>query len=122
MLKDDNIIVCKSKNFAVRIVKLRKYLFEKKKEYILSAQLLRSGTSIGANIREAIQAQSKKDFLSKMNIALKEASETEYWLEIIFESGYLTDSQYKSIQFDCAELNKILIQIVKSTKNNLDNI
>lgn len=97
-------------------------MIENQKEYILSAQLVRSGTSIGANVREAVQAQSRKDFLSKMNIALKEASETEYWLELLFESDYLTIQQYDSIQSDCSELNKILIKIVKSTKNSIDNL
>ncbi len=114
----NNVIDEKSKKFAIRIIKLYQYLCDEKKEYTLSKQILRSGTSIGANVREASQAQSRKDFLSKMNIALKEASETEYWLELLFECDYLSDIQYQSIQADCSELNKILITIVKSTKNN----
>ena len=84
-----NIIVVKSKDFAIRIVKLYKYLNKNKKEYVLSKQLLKSGTSIGANVKEAIRGQSKPDFYAKMNIALKEASETEYWLEILKETEYI---------------------------------
>ena len=82
----DNLIVDKSKSFALRIIKLYKYLVSEKKEYILSKQILRCGTSIGANVKEAIRGQSKADYYSKMNIALKEASETEYWLELLHES------------------------------------
>ncbi|MBQ8378164.1 MAG: four helix bundle protein [Oscillospiraceae bacterium] len=113
---DNNIIANKSKKFAVRVVKLGKYLREEQKEYVLSKQIVRSGTSIGANVREALQAQTRKEFASKMNIALKEASETEYWLEILFESEMLTNEQFQSMKTDCSELNKILISIVKNTK------
>ena len=103
---DNNIIiVTKSKKFAIRIVNLYKYLVDEKKEFVLSKQLLRCGTSIGANVSEAIRGQSKADFGAKMNIALKEASETEY----------LTDVQYESIMIDCKEINKILTTIVKTT-------
>ena len=112
----DNVIADKSKNFAIRIINLYKYLAKEKQEFILSKQLLRSGTSIGANVREAGQAQSKNDFISKMNIALKEASESEYWLELLHETDYLTDEQFESIYSDCNELNKLLIAIVKSSK------
>ncbi len=112
----NNVISDKSKAFAVRIIKLYKYLTDKQSEYVLSKQLLRSGTSIGANIREAVQAQSKNDFVSKMNIALKEASESEYWLELLFETDYLSKEQFDSIYSDCNELNKLLIAIVKSSK------
>ncbi len=112
-----NVIVEKSKRFAVRIVALYQYLVNEKNEYVLSKQVLRSGTSIGANVHEAIRGQSKPDFRTKMNIALKEASETEYWLEILHETNYINDKQFDSINKDCAELNKILIQIVKSTTN-----
>ena len=84
----------------------------------MSKQLLRSGTSIGANIKEALQAQSKKDYLSKMNIALKEASETEYWLNLLIETKYI-EKHLMSILEDCIELNKMLISIVKTTKNSL---
>lgn len=112
----DNVIVDKSKNFAIRIVKLYKYLCDEKKEYVLSKQILRSGTSIGANVKEAIRGQSKADFYAKMNIALKEASETEYWLELLHETDYLTEQQFQSIYPDCQELLKILMSITKTQK------
>jgi len=115
----NNIIINKSKAFAIRIIHLYKYLIDEKKEYILSKQLLRSGTSIGANIREAHRGQSKKDFISKMNIALKEAAESEYWLELINEAGYINSDEFKSVYMDCNELNRLLIKIVKTANNNL---
>lgn len=111
----DNIIVEKSKNFAVRIVKLYKYLCDEKHEYVLSKQILRSGTSIGANVHEALRAISKADFRNKMSIALKEASETEYWLELLYNTQYLDSKQYESINIECVEINKILISIVKNS-------
>lgn len=114
----DNVVVVKSKKFAVRIVKLYQYMCSDKKEYILSKQLLRSGTSIGANIKEAIRGQSKADFIAKMSIALKESSESEYWLELLHETDYLDDKQYESIYNDCQELLKLLTSIIKSSKNN----
>ena len=117
VMKTDNIIVDKSKNFAIRIVKLYKYLNEEKREYVLSKQLLRSGTSIGANVKEAVRGQSKADFTAKMSIALKEASESEYWLEILHETEYLTEQQFDSIYADCKDLIKILMSIVKSARN-----
>ena len=110
----DNIIVDKSKAFALRIIRMYQYLCSEKKEYVLSKQILRSGTSIGANVKEAIRGQSKPDFYAKMNIALKESSETEYWLELLHESNYLTDEQFEGIYSDCQELIKILIAITKS--------
>ena len=106
----------KSIEFAVRIVRLYQYLSEEKKEHVMSKQLLRSGTSIGANVREARYGQSRKDFLSKMSIALKEVSETEYWLELLAKTEYLTDEQYESMRRDCTEVAKLLTSIVKSTK------
>ena len=112
----DNVIVDKSKGFAIRIIKLYKYLCDEKKEYVLSKQILRSGTSIGANVKEAIRGQSKPDFYAKMNIALKEASETEYWLELLHETNYLTEQQFQSIYPDCQELLKILMSITKTQK------
>ena len=112
---NNNIIVEKSKAFAIRIVKMYQYLTNEKKEYVLSKQVLRSGTSIGAKVHEAIRGHTKADFRAKMSIALKEASETEYWLEILHETKYLNDEQYEDINRDCSELNKILIQIVKSS-------
>ncbi len=117
-MKTDNIIVEKSKVFALRIIKLYKYLCNEKKEYILSKQILRSGTSIGANVKEAIRGQSKADFYAKMNIALKEASETEYWLELLHESNYIDDKSFNDIYFDCQELLKLLMSITKTQKGS----
>ena len=115
----DNIVKDKSRLFALRIIKLYKYLNDEKKEYVLSKQILRSGTSIGANIVEAHNAMSKKEFLSKMNIALKEAAETEYWLDLLNASEYLTLNEFESINSDCEEIKKLLVSIVKSTNKNL---
>lgn len=115
-VKEENIVVEKSKAFAVRIVRLYQYLCSDKKEFILSKQLLRSGTSIGANVKEAIRGQSKPDFISKMSVALKEASETEYWLELLYETGFMDKKQFDSIYADNQELLKILTRIVKSSK------
>ena len=98
-------------------MKLYQFLCADKKEDVLSKQLVRSGTSIGANIHEAINAQSKADFTSKMNIALKEANETEYWLELLYKTDYLSAAQYESINADCSEICKILVSIVKSSKS-----
>lgn len=114
----ENIVVSKSFSFALNTIKIYKYL-SSKNEYILSKQLLRSGTSIGANVREAIDGQSKRDFLSKMNISLKEAKETEYWIELLIESGYLSNMDHLSYLNECKELCKILNSIVKSTKLSL---
>jgi len=111
----ENIVRDRSMAFAIRVVRLYKYLCEERKEYVLSKQLLRSGTSVGANVKEAIRGQSKADFSAKMNIALKEISETEYWLELLFETEYLSETQFKSIYDDCQELLKILYSIVKTS-------
>ena len=111
-----NIIEQKSFEFAVRIVNLYKHLNETKKESVLSKQLLKSGTSIGANVAEAEQAQSKPDFISKMSIALKEASETKYWIRLLTSTSYLTEAESASILNDCVELEKILVSIIKSSK------
>lgn len=112
----ENVVIQKSIDFAVRIANLYKYLTQEKKEYVMSKQLLRCGTSIGANAFEAVEGQSRADFLSKMNIALKESSETLYWLTVMNRSGYLTEDEYNSINDDAVELNKLLSSIVKSTK------
>jgi len=117
-LKKYNLIVDKSKAFAIRIVKLYKHLCDTKHEYILSKQILRSGTSIGANVKEAIRGFSTPDFAYKMSIALKEASETEYWLELLHETGYISDIEFNSIYPDCNEVISILTSIVKSATNN----
>jgi len=113
-MKNDNIVVDKSKAFALRIIKLYKHLIDEKKEFVLSKQLLRSGTSIGANIREAIRGQSKADFYAKLNISLKEASETEYWLELLHESDYIKKNAFESIFTDCQEIIKLLVSITKT--------
>jgi four helix bundle protein len=113
----DNNIADKTKKFAVRIVKLYQYLCGEKNEYVLSKQVLRSGTSIGANVHESIRACSKADFRHKMSIALKEASETEYWIDLLHETGYIDSKQFESIQADCIEINKILISIVRNTQS-----
>ena len=115
---DNNIILDKSKSFALRIIKLYKYLCDSKKEYILSKQILRSGTSIGANAKEGANAQSKADFCAKMYVAYKEANETEYWLELLYESGYIEKNAFDSMYSDCKELIKILADINKNAKNN----
>ena len=112
----EHTVESKSFRFAVRIVKLCKYLNTDKKEYVLSKQLLRAGTSVGANIAEAEQAQSRADFISKMNIALKEAVETNYWLRLLKASDYLTQDEFSSIHSDCRVLEKMLTAIVKSAK------
>ena len=112
----ENTVEIKSFQFAVRIVQLCKHLRNVKKEYTLSRQLLRSGTSIGANIAEAQQAQSKADFISKLNIALKEAVETNYWLRLLQATNYLTHTEFQSIFSDCTELEKLLTSILKTLK------
>lgn len=101
----DNVVKDKSLEFAVRIVNLYKFLVNEQKEFVMSKQILRSGTSIGANIREAEQAQSRADFINKLNIALKEANETEYWLELLIRTEYITQEQYESINNDSTEIN-----------------
>ena len=106
----------KSKAFALRIIRLYQYLTGEKKEYILSKQLLRSGTSIGANISEAQQGQSRADFVSKMSIALKETAETKYWLRLLQATDYLTEKEFLSINSDCVEIEKMLTTIIKSAK------
>jgi len=116
-MEKQNAIADKSMAFAIRIVNLYKYLCTEKSEYILAKQLLRSGTSIGANVRETVRAQSKADFNAKMHIAMKEASETEYWIELLEKTNYLTKAQAESILNDCIEIIKILIAITKTAQN-----
>ncbi len=118
IMKNENVIVDKSKTFALRIIKLYKFLIDGYRFFPVADQVLKSGTSIGANVREAIRAQSKPDFYSKMNIALKESSETEYWLELLHESGYVTDEQFLSIYSDCKEITRILMAITKTQHNS----
>ena len=116
----NSIVGEKSFRFAVRTVNLYKYLYEKK-EYVLSRQILRSGTSIGANISEALEAQSGKDFLSKMCIALKEAAETIYWLRLLHETEYITDIQFTSMNRDACELKAILSSIIKTKRSRMES-
>ncbi len=121
-MKKENGVMNKSYAFALRIVKLYKYLVYEKKEYVLSKQLLRSGTSIGALIREGEHAQSKADFLNKMNVALKEANETQYWIELLRDSSYLSFEESLSIYDNANELIRLLASIVKSTKQSLGKL
>ena len=114
----ESIVGDKSLAFGRRIAKCYKHLRYNKKESIMSSQLLRSGTSIGANVREGLYAQSRKDFISKLNIALKEASETDYWLDIIHTAEYFTDEEFKSLKTDNDELLRLLTSIIKTTRNN----
>jgi four helix bundle protein len=117
-MKSDNVVLDKSFDFAVRIVKLYKYLRYTVDERVLSTQVLKSGTSIGANIREALRSSSRKDFVAKMNISLKEAYETEYWLELLYKTDYISVKEYNSIFPECRELTNILSQIILTTKAN----
>lgn len=119
MIMKENILINKSFNFAVRIIKLYKYLSENNKEYILSKQLLRSGTSIWANIQESQDAQSKKDFLSKLSISLKESKETLYWLKLLKDTEYIKTNEFDSINKDLLEIIKLFTSIIKTTKQNL---
>ena len=112
----NNAIEEKSFQFAVRVVKLCRYLRNEKQEFILSKQLLRAGTSIGANIAESQQAQSRPDFISKLCIALKEASETNYWLRLLRATDYLSETEYRTMIVQCKELERLLTSILKSTK------
>ena len=114
----DNVIAVKSKAFAVRVIRLNQHLNTAAHEYVMSKQLLRSGTSIGANVREAVNAYSKKDFAAKMSIALKEAGETAYWLELLVETDYITKAQFDSMYTDNEELIKLLVSIVKASKQD----
>jgi four helix bundle protein len=114
----ENTVKNKSYTFALRVIKAYKYLGSEQREFVLSKQLLRSGTSIGALIREAEHAESKADFIHKMNIALKEANETEYWLMLLHDSEYIDNNSFNSIIADCQELIKLLISIIKTSKSN----
>ena len=119
-MKQDNVILDKSFEFAIRIVNLYKYLCHDKKEYVLSKQLLRSGTSVGANINEAQAGQSKKDFIAKMAIASKEARESKYWIDLLVKTKYLNqeDKHIKTLQNEIEEIIKLLTSIVKSSMEN----
>ena len=114
----ENILIGKSIDFASRIVKLCKYLEDKQKEHIISKQIIRSGTSIGANINEAQYGNSKADFISKLHISLKETAETEYWLRLLFKSEYIDEKIFESLLNDCLELKKLLISSINTAKKN----
>jgi four helix bundle protein len=115
----ENVIKTKSFAFALKVVKLYQFLQTDKKEYVLSKQLLRSGTAIGALVHEAIQAESSADFIHKMAIALKEANETEYWIDLLFQAAFLDETAYNSVKIDITEILKLLVSIIKTSKQNL---
>ncbi len=116
-MKNDNVVQIKSYAFAVRIIKVFKCLSAQKKEFVLSKQLLRCGTSIGANVRESEHAQSKADFIHKLSISLKEANETEYWLDLLYETNYLTDEEFRNVKNKNIEILKLLTSIINTSKN-----
>ena len=120
-MKNNNLIHDLSKTFAVRIVRLSQFLQDKHHEFVLSRQILKSGTSIGANVRESRNAQSKADFINKLNIALKESDETDYWLELLFLTDYLNQESYDSLVSDNKYITAVLTNIIKSCKNADDN-
>ena len=111
-----SVLTEKSIDFAIRMAKCYQYLMNDRQEFIMSKQMFRSGTSIGANVHEGIQAQSKADFVNKLSIALKEASETAYWLELLHDTGYINDTSFNSIYADCTEIIKLMTSIILTTK------
>lgn len=117
-MKQDNVVLEKSYRFSLRIIRLYQHVSKQHSEYILSKQVLRSGTSVGANVEEAIGAQSRKDFKSKLEIAYKEARETKYWLRLLRDSDYLTNDQANSVLVDCEELLKLLGSIITTLKDD----
>ena len=117
--KEDSILKTKSFLFAVRMIKLAQHLQKEKGEYILSKQIIRSGTSVGALVREAEYAQSKVDFIHKLSIALKEANETDYWLSLLFETKYIEELMFNSLKSDCSDITYILISSVKTVKSKI---
>jgi four helix bundle protein len=121
MVMASNIVMDKSFAFAVKIVKLVKSIQDQKKEYLITKQLIRSGTSIGANIREGNNAESKADFIHKLSISQKECSETIYWLDLLKETQYITESEFDSLHSDAVELLKLLTSILKTTKGNINH-
>ncbi|MDO4165491.1 MAG: four helix bundle protein [Bacteroides sp.] len=118
--RSNSLLNAKSYAFALRIVRMTRFLREEKQEFILSKQILRSGTAIGALVRESEFAQSRADFINKLSIALKETNETDYWLNLLKDSDYITDSSFNSIENDCGELIALLVSSIKTVKNNLN--
>ncbi len=118
-MREDNAVLKKSKLFAIRIINLYKWLRSEKDEYVMAKQLLRCGTSIGANIHEGEEAISKAEFISKLYISLKEARETSYWLGLLVDTNFITQQQYESVYADCVELIKLLTSIIKTAKGHL---
>ncbi len=116
-MKKDNILYDKSYLFAIRVVKLSQFLVKEKKEYILSKQILRSGTSIGALVSESKYAQSRADFINKLMVALKEANETQYWINLLYDTDYITEQMHKSLYSDIDEIISLLVAITKTIKN-----
>lgn len=114
--KEQSIIYSKSHSFAIKAIKEYRFLVEAKKEYVLSKQLLKSATSIGANVNEAISSESKKDFVHKLSISLKEARETKYWLSLLHQSDFISSDSFKTLNSECSELIKILSSIILTTK------
>jgi len=119
MKRERSLLLTKSEDFAGRIIKMYQYLTDQKKELIISKQILRSGTSIGANITESRNAQSTSDFIHKLNIALKEADETVYWLKNLYKGGYLNEKEYESIYNDADEIVRLLVSSIKTLKDKL---
>lgn len=120
-MKNDNALLNKSKSFALQIIRLYNFIRNEKREFVLSKQLLKSGTSIGANVKEGVFAQSRADFTSKLFIAQKECAETEYWLELLFESDYIGKREFDSIYGDCQELMRLLVATTKTLIHPQEN-
>lgn len=118
--RTDSLLHAKSYVFALRIIRMTKFLRENKQEFILSKQILRSGTAIGALVRESEFAQSRPDFINKLSVALKEANETDYWLNLLKDSDYIANNSFDSIDSDCGELIALLISSIKTVKNNMN--
>ena len=116
IIRKENVLLTKCLHFAARIVKLHRYLLKEKQEYIISKQIIRSATSIGANANEAVYAISKADFINKLHISLKETAETEYWIHLLLLSEYLLETEAKSLLNDCLEIKKILISTLNTAK------
>jgi four helix bundle protein len=118
---EDNVTFNKALDFSVRIVNLYKYLREEKGETVISKQVLRSGTSIGANISEALAAESKDDFIHKVHISFKEGNETKYWLLLLYRTGFINEKEFNSLANDCQELRRLMAAIIRTAKKNKDN-